>query len=506
MRTSTLLVRADASVKTGTGHVMRCVALAQAWQDAGGRAVFAMAGSTPGLEERLCEESCEVCYVQAQAGNREDIEQTVAEARHRNADWVVVDGYQFEADFHDGLKRAGLKVLCVDDYGHASRYSADIILNQNPSASAALYPEIQPSTKLLLGPRYALLRHEFTRFRAEPRHFAPACRRLVILMGGSDPENVTVRAIEAVALARIDGLQATVLVGAANPHFEALRRAVGPQSGIKVIRDARNIPELMAEADLALSAAGSTCWELSFFGVPSLLVDVAENQKAVAKQLDRFGCAIHVGDQTVSAEELAKQLRRLCEDRELRSVLSERSRELVDGKGASRVASSMLATNGLRLRSVAAEDCRLLWEWANDPEVRASSFSASPIPWEDHVRWFQQKLADSGSRIFVAENESGDPIGQIRFDQRQDEDWEVDVSIAREMRGQGLAGELIWGAVERMQRELPKATIHAFVKPSNAASIKAFERAAFRRLGMEAAIAESAVHLVCEPVSSRGRN
>lgn len=494
----TLLIRADASAAIGTGHVMRCLALAQAWQDAGGRAVFAIAEGTESIWARLTSELCEVVNL---SGGGNDLSHTVSLARERDCDWVVVDGYQFDADYQDGLKAADLKVLFLDDYGHAQHYAADLVLNQNISATPILYSDRQRDTRLLLGPRYATLRREFSRWSSWERKPSVDCHHLLVIMGGSDQANVTVTVIEGLRQAAIDNLEVTVLVGGSNPHFAGLQ-ALAANSGLKLKlrRDVSNIGEIMAAADIAISAAGSTCWELCLLGLPSLLIDVADNQSAVAKALHERGCAVHIGDHSVSPETVSEKLRCLAMNHELRQSLARRARELVDGKGAARVVSIMRGVSALWLRPAREGDRRLLWEWANDPEVRGASFSPDPIPWQTHVTWFDEKLKsrESGpsSAIFIAEDDAGNPLGQIRFDPRLDGDWEVAISLSRHARGKGVACELIRSGVLEILNNNPNVRIHAFVKPSNIASMKAFDRADFRNAGVDHVRGNSAIHLI----------
>src|SRR5690242_9773593 len=116
MNSPTLLIRADANVEIGTGHVMRCLAVAQAWQDRGGDVVFAMADSNTGIDERLRSEWVQIAEVDATPGNLDDAAATARLARSLQADWTIVDGYRFDAAYQRFLKDEGLKLLFLDDY------------------------------------------------------------------------------------------------------------------------------------------------------------------------------------------------------------------------------------------------------------------------------------------------------------------------------------------------------------------------------------------------------
>lgn len=499
-----LLIRADASVEIGTGHVMRCLALAQAWQDVGGQAEFAMAESTAAIQARLAAESCGMVALPSEPGTTADAGETIALARQHQAEWVAVDGYRFSAEYQQELKQAGCKVLFLDDYGHAEHYFADVVLNQNVQASEEMYGRKERSARLLLGPRYCLLRREFSGWREWKREIAPAARKLLVTMGGSDSANVTGRVIEALQMVEVEGLEATVVVGGSNPHLAELQKSACESSRkIAVMRDVANLPELMAGCDAAVSAAGSTCWELCLLGLPSLLIDVAENQAGVAKAMDASGCAVHVGNGSVETGKIAQELERLLQSQSLRQSLAERSRKLVDGHGAERVVSVLRGRERLHLRRARERDGRLLWEWANDPAVRAASFSSEPISWETHRAWLARIVADGDCILFVAEDEGASPLGQIRFDSRADGDWEIDVSVARNRRGQRLASRLIACGVKTVLKNAGgRSRFHAFVKPANVASLRAFEKADFRRIATEQVHGSPAVHLIYEGSSA----
>ena len=493
----TLCVRADASVAMGSGHVMRGLALAQAWQDAGGDVVFAMAETGSAIRKRLQSEGLSIFPVESSPGSVEDAKEVVELARKQGARWIVVDGYQFGERYQRDLEQAGLKVLFVDDSGHTTSYVADIVLNQNAHACAELYESREAHTRLLLGPRYAMLRREFRAVRDFQREIPAIGRKLLVTMGGSDPENLTLRVIEALALIEVDNLEATVVVGGSNPHVASLRAAVERSDKIRLLCDVDNMPEWMKWADVAVSAAGSTCWEMCYLGLPAMLIDFAPNQTPVARELHRLGAALHFGDAaSVVPRAIAAELQRLMMAQQIRTTMSRKAKELVDGLGAQRVVSAIRGQD-VCLRRVEAQDCKLLWEWANDPEVRRSSFSVKPIAWNEHLAWFLNRLADQKSRMFIA-TEGGASIGQIRLDRTSDHEAEIDISVAREKRGQGYASRLIERAAQEAFRDASLSRLHAFIRSANQASMRAFEKAEFRRAGTTEVRGQEAVHYVLD--------
>jgi len=231
-------------------------------------------------------------------------------------------------------------------------------------------------------------------------------------------------------------------------------------------------------------------------GLPSFLVSLAPNQIPIARELSRQQCAIHLGDAgDVSAEKLAEQLQVFLKSKDQRQAISLRSREVVDGNGAKRVVAALRGVT-LQLRPVNQGDVRLLWEWANDSQVRAASFSSEPIPWEKHEAWFTSKLNDPDGRILIAEDEHGRAIGQFRLDWRSHDDADIDVSVCRECRGRGYGRLLIDLGVSHAHAERGSVRLHAFVKAENQASRRSFELAQFENLGQENVNGHYAVHYV----------
>ena len=475
----TLLIRADGGSQTGTGHVMRCLALAQAWRRTEDQVLFAQMESTPALRRRLEAEGCEVACGEAVPGSPADARQTLALAAARQAAWIVGDGYPLGETWQQQIKDAGGRLLVLDDYGHAGRYVADLVLNQNLYATAECYARRETYTRLLLGTRYALLRREFQKYAGWQRQIPPIARKVLVTLGGSDPDNATGKVIE--ALRHRPDLEATIVVGGSNPNLEQLKSAVAGAAKVRLVVDATDMPELMAWADVAVAAAGSTSWELAFMGLPVVSLVLADNQAPVAAALAREGVGLSLGDyRGCSVEAIAQTLGRLVIEAGEREAMSRRARRLVTGDGAALVVTRLRAAL-LKLRRAEAQDCRLLWEWANDPQVRASSFSPATIPWEDHVRWFEGKLRSDRCAIFIGAPATGGPVGQVRLDWDQSGQAEIDVSTAGGCRSAGFGAPLIRRAADEAFATLPIQAVHAFIKLDNAPSLRAFAKAGFAR-------------------------
>jgi UDP-2,4-diacetamido-2,4,6-trideoxy-beta-L-altropyranose hydrolase len=339
-----LLIRADASVAIGTGHVMRCLALAQAWQDAGGAVTFAMAESTPAIEDRLRREGAGLVRIDGIPGSHADGEQLIALARTLGPAWLVVDGYEFGPDYQRTLQHERFRVLLIDDLGRSGHYAADVVLNQNLSAQKYFYEDRETRTRLLLGTKYALLRREFVAALA-PREVPSIARKLLVSLGGSDPDNATCRVMEALEQVAVADLQVVVVAGGSNPHLASLAEAVAKSShSCRMLNNVTNMQELISWADLAISAAGGACWEYCALGLPAALVAVAENQVANAEALHAAGTArLLAGGLQFSIEDMARTVARLANSPEERQALSQTARSLVDGEGAARTVAVLLA-------------------------------------------------------------------------------------------------------------------------------------------------------------------
>ncbi len=342
-----LLIRADGDERMGTGHVMRCLALAQAWQEAGGTAGYVVASVTPALQNRLLAENMAVYPITAVPGSPQDATQLVAIAQETQADWLVVDGYQFDGGYQTAVSHSNIPLLWIDDFGHAAPYTASFILNPNIYGSPALYPQRHPTTGLLMGCDYCLLRREFWQWRGNlPQRTQRAqsgekVYRVLVTLGGSDPDNVTEFLIGALAQVKLP-LEVVVVVGGSNPHVARLETAVSHTPHIQLQRNVTNMPDLMAWADIAIAAGGSTSWELCLMGLPTLMVILADNQEKIVQGLEQAGIVVNLGwHHTLNQATFIHKLTALLQNPHQQQQMGQRGQKLVDGYGPQRTAQAM---------------------------------------------------------------------------------------------------------------------------------------------------------------------
>lgn len=338
-----LLVRADAAADIGTGHVMRTLALAQFWMLAGGHVTYVTATLPDALAARLDSEGVDRLATQTVPGSEADAARVAAIADADGATAIVVDGYHFGEPFRKRLAQTRAQTLLVHDFEVSDTLWLDGVLNQNAHASPAHYPRVERS-RMLLGPRFALLRREFAdRAARTPPVAASPPMRLLVTMGGGDEHNVTalvVRALDRLAVP----LQVTVLTGGANSRAVEVRRLAGRSAHpVQVLHDVRDVARVMAVHDIAVSAAGSTAWELACLGVPWLSIAVADNQVPIQDELHRLGVAVSLGWwQQLDEARVGSAVEQLLGSGDRRSAMSGAALRLVDSGGAARVAAALM--------------------------------------------------------------------------------------------------------------------------------------------------------------------
>jgi len=333
-----LVIRTDAGPRIGIGHLMRCLAIAESWYDKGGKVSFVMNSAPPAIKQNIQNQKLDVIEISSTPGTVEDATDLITIANKLGAEWIVVDGYQFGTEYQKIIKESEHSLLFIDDYGHASHYYADIVLNQNIYADISLYPFHEPFTKFLLGSEYVLLRREFLSGTDRARIIPHQARKILVTLGGGDPENITLKVIEAIKDIGMPGVEVIAIIGGVNPHFSVLKEYVADTPGFSILVDVNNMPDLMAWADIAVSAGGSTCWELVFMGLPFLSIILSDNQSPIVTRLDQEGATISLGYyKELSNQILFHSIEDLMKSQNKRILLHRNQKKIIDGNGCSRV-------------------------------------------------------------------------------------------------------------------------------------------------------------------------
>jgi UDP-2,4-diacetamido-2,4,6-trideoxy-beta-L-altropyranose hydrolase len=339
-----LLVRADASPAIGAGHVMRCFALAQQWRVDGGRATFASCALPEAIESRLREQGFDVARIDGEPGSPADAAATLELVGQRDAT-VVIDGYRFSAAFQDAIYRRVGATLVVDDFGQIGSYRANLILDQNLGATENAYLDRPHGCRLLMGPKYIMLRREFLDAGGREPTVNRTVRSILVTTGGADIGGLAARILE--ALEQVPGrFEITVVIGGAAPGNET--RDPPDANGrhrVRTVVNATDMSTLMGTSDVVISAAGSTAWELAHLGIPAVLGVVADNQEEAAAAVARCGAAVVFDGRPGSAiDDIRRAVSTVIDDHSRRVVMSETARRLVDGHGVRRVVDAIRNT------------------------------------------------------------------------------------------------------------------------------------------------------------------
>ncbi|MCZ7559462.1 MAG: UDP-2,4-diacetamido-2,4,6-trideoxy-beta-L-altropyranose hydrolase [Burkholderiaceae bacterium] len=475
-------LRTDASERIGTGHLMRCLTLADALRSGGARTRFVCRPLPAGLAELVTGRGHELAALppgdgaagggavgggaaigaagEPEAGSvsdpphaarlgasqADDAQATLAALAGEAAwDWLVVDHYALDARWESRLRGCARRILAIDDLADR-RHDCDALLDQNLHADMqARYARRVPAHCVqLLGPRYALLRPEFGEARARLRERGEAVGRVLVFFGGIDAANLTASALDALDALGLDA-DVDVVIGAAHPRRAALeaRSTARPRTALHV--QATDMAALIAAADVGIGAAGVATWERCALGLPSLAFAVAANQQELLRDAAREGLVLGPQVDPSDPAALALQLRALLENPALRAHLARRGLESVDAQGASRVARALLQPEVV-VRPATRADARDLFEWRNAPEVRRFSRSDAAIGWDDHCRWLAAVL-DDPQRALLVGSAGASPAGVVRFD-IDGVEAEVSIYLAPGQAGRGM-GRALLDAAER---------------------------------------------------------
>ena len=361
-----IVFRADASLKIGTGHVVRCLTLADALKARGATCHFICRTHAGHLIDRIRQKGIIVHPLPANqsalgmaasdtveqpapaawlgATQEHDAYETAKSLGTLRPDWLIVDHYAIDDQWEQALRPYCGRIMVIDDLADRP-HDCDLLLDQNLGRMDKDYATLVPThCARLTGPRYSLLRPEFTRLReySLSRRKQPQLKSLLITMGGVDEPNATSRVLQALEGSELPSdVTIIVVMGAQAPWLQSVQQlAVTMPWRTEVRVNVSDMAQLMATADLAIGAAGTTSWERCCLGLPTLLVVLAENQWAGALALQRAGAVRLLGEPHSIQEQLAPAILSFLDEMTL-VQLSISAQSVTDGQGVTHVIQRM---------------------------------------------------------------------------------------------------------------------------------------------------------------------
>jgi UDP-2,4-diacetamido-2,4,6-trideoxy-beta-L-altropyranose hydrolase len=492
--TQRIAFRTDASKLIGTGHFMRCITLADALKKSGAQIRFISRNLPVHLRDVLAAKDMELASLPSdetlsfpgdlahaswlRTSQAEDAQATVQALSGQSWDWLVVDHYALDARWESALRGTAKKIMVIDDIADR-QHDCDVLLDQNYYAEMQTrYSGKVPShCELLLGPRYALLRDEFRKFREQIMPRTGVVNRILVFFGGVDADNYTGQAIEALSVIDIRGIHVDVVVGAQHPCCEQIKTAC-VQHGFVCHVQTNKMAELMAAADLAIGAGGSATWERCCLGLPSLVFCTADNQQKQLADAAREGLLYAPEVSADLSRTIQRHVCALIENANLREFISRNCMQAVNGRGVLRVITS-LGMGGIKIRMARADDSEKLFRVRNHPSIRAVSRNANVIDWQDHQSWFASVLNNPEKMLLIGQD-SESSVGVVRFDKLNDE-AEISIYVIPGGASSGLGQCLLQSAEQWLIANHPEIRkICAQVLGANEPSQRLFSGAGYQ--------------------------
>ena len=491
-----IIVRATASKKMGSGHIMRCITLAEELSKKNDNIIEFVTQNFPENLDDLIKKKGFIVHSLKLLNKRkgddkesfafdqdQDASETIKAIKNNIIDLIIVDHYSIDYKWERKLRPFTKKIMVIDDLANR-RHDCDFVLDQNYINNQLRYENlVSTDTIKLLGPRFALLREEFYTVSQKRKKSSGKNIRLFVFFGGSDLANLTSLVLKVISKSNFKGFYVDVVIGSLNPHKEKIQYLVSKSLHAKLHIQVDNIAILMSKADIALCAGGSSTWERMSLGLPSLIVTTAVNQEALSNDLYKDGYINLLGSiNNVNERVIEDALQLAIQNPDNLQLQSQKCKNLVDSLGARRVSNLLLGdikAKDLFLREANDGDCDLYWHWANDPIVRENAYQQQQITLKNHQIWYKKNLNSPNVIMLVVDSEYG-PLAQVRFD-RSESNFIISYSLAMQFRGFGLGKTIISKAIEYL-RKFKTFTVIAEVKESNVSSRKIFEKVGFNQV------------------------
>ncbi len=488
-----ILFRADGGQIRGSGHIVRCLTLADRLAREGHLITFISRADAGSLLDAFKFRNYRLLTLPAPPQPPVQTEEiwTAQEQQDdwascskllngQTFDWIIVDHYALDSAWEKLARQSTIHLAVIDDLANRS-HNCNLLIDQNEYLGKELrYTHLLSAGNCILpGAAYALLRQEFSEARLKISAPRPQVKTALIMMGSADFQGQTLRLLKILRpMAKKYAFHVHLVIGQNNSQLKEIRSETADDPSFSIHSNHQRISELLLQTDLAFGAGGTATWEFCSLGIPLLLISFAQNQIALARDAAACGIADYLGHYNeISDTDISARVEGFIHSYELRQALHARSIGIVKADGADRVYKAILNLTTLRLRLATQEDSQNLLDWRNDDLTRSMSLNTKKISKENHDEWLAATLRHPHRLLLIAEAEG--TIGVVRFDIADDTAL-VSLNLNPAYRGQGYAPLLLQKAEAFLPRDI--VTLQAQIKPGNKASLTAFSKAGYSPL------------------------
>ncbi len=487
-----IIIRVDSSLEIGTGHVMRCLTLADTCKKKGTDVQFICRDHPGNLIENIQGEGYIVHVLEAVdtidleldnvywlgTTQEKDANECHAVLQKILPDWLIVDHYAIDYIWQSKLKGTYQKLMVIDDLADRQHY-CDLLLDQTFGRKQKDYQNlVSKNCQMLLGSEYALLRPEFSEWRVFSlrRRAKLKFKRLLVTMGGVDPNNFTGQVLEVLKQCDLPkDLEITIILGGGSLHLNEIKKLSREMPWLTQVKiDVTNMAEIMSNSDLSIGAAGTTTWERCCVGLPCIQLVIADNQITIADALSANNAVRAIRKPLDIKKSIVDILPKLNKISLIASFMTQ-------GGGAKVVVDAMISKyipdEEVKLVPVTTDDSDFIYSLQT---IRTRKYFRNTIvpSQKEHQAWYQKIINSSDAIIFLI-SINGKNVGMLRIDGLIfNDEIEVSVIVMETFSGQGYAKS----AVQKLLALLTNRTIKSIIHKENIASKRLFENIGFIKI------------------------
>ena len=500
--------RVESSDTIGSGHLVRCINLANNFLSKGHTCYFIINNKSKEIVKLIKSNNHKILKLGIRNNKKIininkndtkftnwlghkwsiDAQNTIKYIKSNRIKILIVDHYAIDSRWERKVKKYVNQLVVIDDLDNRDHHS-DFIIDQNfrPDYERHYKKNICNCIRLM-GPSYALINPVYSKFKK--KYIKQKISNIFVFFGGSDQNLLTEKVLDILSSEKFNKYQINVVIGLNNNRYSKIKSKFNKKKNLKIFYNLNNLADLMKKSDLAIGALGINTWERMCVGLPTLVISSGSDQNIFAEYLNRRKLIKLLGySNSLKPYTLSKKINLHVSKLNNKNV-SHRLQKIVGGKGTERVVKNIINVSKfgimgqINLRPANLNDEELLFRWANDPYVRANAFISEPIERKIHKKWFDTRLNNlKNHRLYIAYTKNNKvPVGQVRFD-LIDSKWRIDFSIDSIFRNQGYGLIMLNLAMKKLAVIDSHGELIAQVKKKNVSSYNVFKGLNFKISG-----------------------